>query len=385
MKDQSNNTMLHTGFKWLTHILKSNDDDHDDNPRMLSQPSKIVLEHLLRENKVYDIDADSCNQDDDEEEDDDEQGYMYSIGSSSIQKSDFDFLLFPTLLKVVHDLYQQLNNETSSTSASTTNTTNSPIIPTTKEIIQSFTSLIKSSSLSSKILPPSHIPSSLNSNQFIFAALLFLSDDTLQKYNDTITDTDHKNNNNNNMTLTFPSFPKMPLLTKHIISTKATSSSSSKKTAKSIIPYGFEINQEIMMISSSLLDMNLTDIMNMSMDMENEYDSTLFRKQLSSLESYFWSMSCNNVEHVPRVHVIPKTKRGNGADIGLFVSEEDEHNLMVLGSIEGTIFDKKTKVQEAIVHASKSTVSIHKKSDESRKSKSKKVKRKINDISKTVI
>ena len=297
------------GYKWLRHILKSNDEDN----QLLSQRGKVVLEHMLGVNKVNErllLDLETKVFDDNFDNGDKSWDFVNRSNQS------FKPMLFPILLDIVNKLSEKRRD--SNTLSSTTT------VPTTKEILETFIQYIEEPDNEKKInvegkdndnnetpqesasklkqwlskLPPSSIPCSLNSNQLIFSALLFLSEDLHIAIQPSQSIPTHHSIDGYDP---ISCFPKMPLLTKHVIS----------KGGKTI-PYGFEKNTR---------NENL-----------NNLKEERFLDKLSLLESCFWS-NISKVKHIKRLHVLPRT------GTGLTISKADLDILMVSGTIQDTPFD----------------------------------------------
>jgi hypothetical protein len=350
-----NSKAVGIGVKWLKHLLKTNkkdihDDDDDDDlddddynynndhknkDHQLSNDGKMILQQLLKDNKLYDDENEKVSSDEDDSDDEDEDDHQGIKSRRMDENHNWSFtstlhsnmsmqqhqkhqpqqhLLFPTLLKIINDFYQKHNNSA----------------PTTQEIIKSCISHIeeeeskeqkgkkapkgkklpsssstKSSSLSlRRTLQPSNMPCTLTSNQVIFSALLFLSEDIYQNIPDLITSASLS------ISDPFSYFPKMPILIKN--TSDETSFKKGIDKEQEIIPNGFHINHD-----------NVPSLSNG--EMLNDED---FLHKLSILESCFWSIS-SKVEYTPRIHVLPRI------GMGLVSSKEEEDRLMKCGVVGG--------------------------------------------------
>lgn len=305
-----------SGLKWLTHLLK-----RDVKHEHLSNGGKKILDRLVKDNYLQD-DAKNksdnylykyADDDEDEESSGDENSELGLNHERREKVNDWESRndeskrprFFETILGIVY------NNA----ARSSTTGRDSIKTPTTKDIMKECISQLEQSAETNnsdegegqqqnKILSPANIPCSLDSNQFIFSALLFLSEDIYQDLASSKSSIINDGSSTNYNTY----FPKMPLLLK-----RKTSSSSSAGSDSVMIPGGFQINHENIVLSS-----------------EHEDRSTIFDREflrkLSMLESCFLSIS-SKIEHIPRLHVIPRI------GMGFIQNREEEKELIKLGDV----------------------------------------------------
>ena len=374
----TNESFTCKGVKKLVNLLQNGRN------KDLSENGKTILKQLLKENNLYNDEetttriapSDGVHDEDDGDDGDDGDDENYeNYENNAIRNISKDChlfqhgwtghdatkspSLFSTLLKVVHELEQHKKIESSKTEETTSTAPDTPTtasadditesnpvspslnVPVTNEIIEQILSMkgqnpntrkdinptsqadgsneqaelaplkdeldSKLSFLSLILPPPSNIPCSLDSNQVILSALLFLSESFLIDNNapSSQPDTTH--------------FPKMPLFVKHSI---WNNSKGKKKLNIKSMPYGFTINQNLVPCMDTLVE------------------NRTFWKQLSLFESYFWSISSPNIEHLPRKHVLPRN------DMGITISKYDEERILFTGSLVGTAHERKVSISD---------------------------------------
>jgi len=261
------------GVGWLQYLLRQNN-EHNQND--LSEDGKLILKHLLKEHALLDgNNNDQDNHDDDSDVDIDDRNsdidssrlkepsmqeheswnFITNYYTETNRNENTRSLLFPTILQTIFDLYDKYETENKE----------KDMITNINEIIQSCLACIEQSHKNgTMILRPSDIPASMDSNQIVIAALLYLSSSV-----DGIS--------------YVKQLPQMPLLQRIY----------DNNNDEDGIPQGFQICQQ-----------NIT---------QNMLDNHEFRFKLATLEASFWKTS-SRIDYIPRLHTIPRMETNSSEE-----------------------------------------------------------------------